>query len=180
MAFVEFTAFVVDQARRSREQRAYELPYGPMWGSLSQIEELERDLYSGLVNMFTSGTLAGTQYEDNWYETVRFTGPFAGQTFAEYYGSQPGWEGPRRGDSSGPLATVPPSAWQPVVSTSAAFPTGASAQEPILAGSRSDPFGFIPPPKPPSETDRRLVSAARVSASLLSRARSRRAKSRHG
>lgn len=31
------------------------------------------------------------------------------------------------------------------LSTTAAFPVTASAQEPILAGSRSDPFGFIRP-----------------------------------
>ncbi len=49
----------------------------------------------------------------------------------------------QRSFASPPGAVLPTPAFD--LSTTAAFPVTASAQEPILAGSRSDPFGFVRP-----------------------------------
>lgn len=59
--------------------------------------------------------------------------------------------------------TILPAA-RPGLTTTAAFPAGASAQTPLLPGSREDPFGFVRPPS---------LSGAAANAAFVSASRTR-------
>lgn len=103
----------------------------------------------------------------------RLAEAYYSQPATYYYVGDPATDELRSGYAN-TLGVIPDGS--PTLRTAATFPFGASAQEPILAGSRDDPFGWIRPPKTPGPLDRRRGASIPLHLKLLATARSRASK----